>query len=249
MLLEGKVAIVTGGASQKGIGWATAKLFADQGAKVAILDLDHMTVNEAAAKIGAGHRGYVCDVRRPQACDEAVAQILKDFGQVDILFNNAGVSQPLRLMDSTQDDYDLVLDVSLRGAYNLSRSVVPHMRQRKSGAIICTGSVAGLRGGGVLGGPHYAAAKGGVHSLSKAMARELGPDGIRVNAIAPGLIDTELLTGRMTDERKADIAADTPLCRVGDASDVAKVCLFLASDLASYVTGSVIDINGGYHIH
>lgn len=249
MLLKNKVAIVSGGASTKGIGWATAKIFADHGARVAILDLDQDRVDSSAALIGPQHRGYVCDVRDAQACEQVVKQIIQDFGQVDILFNNAGVSQPLRLMDSTMEDYDLVMDVSLRGAYNMSRAAVPHMRERKSGAIVCTGSVAGLRGGGVLGGPHYAAAKGGVHSLAKAMARELGPDGIRVNAIAPGLIDTELLTGRMTQERKDSIAQDTPLGRLGEAEDVAKVCLFLASDLASYVSGTIIDINGAYHIH
>ena len=146
MLLKNKVAIVTGGASLRGIGWATAKRFAEQGARVAILDLDAAAAHMAASEIGAQHRGYACDVRTEATCQAVVQQIIAEFGQVDILVNNAGVSQAFRLMDSSQADYDLVMDVSVRGAYNMSRAVVPHMRSRKSGAIVCMGSVAAQRG-------------------------------------------------------------------------------------------------------
>lgn len=249
MLLNGKVAIVTGCASKKGIGWASARLFAEHGARVAMIDLREDDARAAAAAIGDGHAGYACDVRDARRCERVVKDIVETFGAVDILVNNAGVSQPNRLMDSTMDDYDLVLDVSLRGTFNMSRAITPHFRARRRGAIVCMGSLAAQRGGGVLGGPHYAAAKGAVQALAKSMARELAPDGIRANAIAPGLIDTELLVGKITDEGKAAVAASTPLGRLGTARDVANVCLFLASDLSAYVTGVVLDVNGGYHIH
>ena len=249
MLLKDKVAIITGAASLRGIGWATAKRFADEGARVALLDLDAAAAQGAAREIGASHRGYACDVRLEAVCRETVQAVLRDFGVVDVLVNNAGVSQALRLMDSSQDDYDLVMDVSARGAYNMSRAVVPHMRSRRTGAIVCMGSVAAQRGGGVLGGPHYAAAKGAVQTLAKAMARELGPDGIRANAVAPGLVETDLLIGKIDEAGKSRVAETTPLGRLATPLDIANACLFLASDLSAYVTGVVLDVNGGLHIH
>lgn len=249
MLLKDKVAIVTGAASLRGIGWATAKRFADEGARVALLDLDAAAAERAAREIGAPHRGYACDVRGEEACRATVQAILRDFGQADILVNNAGVSQAHRLMDSTQQDWELVMDVSARGAYNMARAVVPHMRSRRSGAIVCMGSVAAQRGGGILGGPHYSAAKGAAQALAKAMARELAADGIRANAVAPGLVDTDLLVGKMDDSGKRKVAETTPLGRLATPLDIANACLFLASDLSAYVTGVVLDVNGGLHIH
>ena len=249
MLLKNKVAIVTGAASLRGIGWATARRFAEEGARVVLLDLDADAAAAAAAAIGAEHLGFACDVRDAQRCHAVVAAVIAAFGHVDVLINNAGVSQAKRLMDSSAEDYDLVMDVSLRGAYNMSRAVVPHFRSRQSGNIVCMGSVAGQRGGGVLGGPHYAAAKGGVHSLAKAMARELAADGVRVNAVAPGLVDTELLVGKIDDSGKQRVAASTPMGRLATPLDIANAFLFLACDLSSYVTGVVLDVNGGLHIH
>ena len=249
MLLKDKVAIVTGAASLRGIGWATAKRFSDEGARVALLDLDAAAAQGAALEIGASHRGYACDVRDEAACRATVQAVLREFGTVDILVNNAGVSQSLRLMDSSQQDYDLVMDVSVRGAYNMSRAVVPHMRSRRTGAIVCMGSIAAQRGGGVLGGPHYSAAKGAVQTLAKAMARELAPDGIRANAVAPGMVDTELLVGKIDEAGKRAVAQSTPLGRLATPLDIANACLFLASDLSAYVTGVVLDVSGGLHIH
>ncbi len=249
MLLKDKVTIVTGAASLRGIGWATARRFAEEGARVALIDLDADAAQRAADQIGAGHRGYACDVRDEQACKATVEAILRDFGQVDVLVNNAGVSQAHRLMDSTQQDWDLVMDVSARGAFNMSRAVVPHMRSRRSGSIVCIGSVAAQRGGGILGGPHYSAAKGASQTLAKAMARELAPDGIRANAVAPGLVDTDLLLGKMDDAGKKKVAEGTPLGRLATPLDIANACLFLSSDLSAYVTGIVLDVNGGLHIH
>jgi len=249
MQLTNQVAIVTGGASLKGIGWATAKRFADEGATVVILDLDETAAAHAAQKIGSKHIGFSCDVRNETACLDAVQRVVTNYGKVDILINNAGVSQSQRLMDSTQADFDLVMDVSVRGSFNMSRAVVPHMRQRKSGAIVCMGSVAAQRGGGILGGPHYSAAKGALQTLAKAMARELAPDGIRANAIAPGMVDTELLIGKIDDEGKRRVAEGVPLGRLASAQDIANACLFLASAQSAYITGIVLDVSGGLHIH
>ena len=152
-------------------------------------------------------------------------------------------------MDSTQADYDIVMDVSVRGSFNMSRAVVPSMRAQRSGAIVCIGSVAGQRGGGILGGPHYSAAKGAVHSLAKAMARELARDGIRVNAVAPGMTETALLDDKIDDAGKKRVADNVPLGRLAVPEDIANACLYLACDLSSYVTGVVLDVSGGLHIH
>lgn len=248
MLLKDKVAIVTGAASPRGIGKATAKRFADEGSRIVILDLDADASARAAADIGPEHIGLACDVRDPAQCKATVAKVLDHFGRVDILVNNAGISQPDRLMEITQENFDLVIDVSLRGSLNMAQAVVPTMQKQRSGSIISIGSVAAQIGGGIFGGPHYSAAKGGIHSLTKSMARELASDGIRANAIAPGTIDTDIFAGKL-DDKKAGIVANIPLGRLGTADDIAKGCLFLASDLADYVTGLILDINGGRFMH
>jgi len=248
MLLEGKVAIITGAASERGIGRATAKRFADEGARVVIVDLDAIATEVAAAGIGPAHRGFACDIADPDQCHALIAAVLAEYGRIDVVVNAAGVSQSDRLMEITQEKFDLVIDVSLRGTLNMCQAAVPHMRER-GGSIVCFGSIAAQRGGGLFGGPHYAAAKGGVHSLTKSLARELGKDRIRVNAVSPGTIDTDIFQGTMSAERKVQIAADIPLGRLGTADDVACVCLFLASDLARFVTGSILDVNGGQFIH
>ena len=247
--LQGQVAIVTGAASPRGIGWATAKRFADEGARVVVLDLDASAAAQAAALLGPDHLGLACDVRDEAACQAAVGQVLERFGRVDILVNNAGVSQSQRLLDSTQQDYDLVMDSSVRGSFNMSRAVVPSMLAQARGAIVCMGSVAAQRGGGILGGPHYSAAKGALQSLAKAMARELAPGGVRVNAVAPGMADTDLLIGKIDDAGKRRVAEGVPLGRLASAQDIANACLFLASDQSAYITGVVLDVSGGLHIH
>jgi NAD(P)-dependent dehydrogenase (short-subunit alcohol dehydrogenase family) len=146
-------------------------------------------------------------------------------------------------------NYEAVLDVNLRGTLYMSQAAIPHMRAQRSGSIVCMSSVSAQRGGGIFGGPHYSAAKAGVLGLAKAMAREFGPDGIRVNSVTPGLIQTDITGGKLTDDLKAEILKGIPLNRLGDAEDVARACLFLASDLSSYTTGAVIDVNGGMLIH
>ncbi len=165
------------------------------------------------------------------------------------MINNAGITQPVRFMEIDPTSWRRIIDVNLTGVLNLSQAVVPHMRERKSGAIACMSSVSAQRGGGIFGGPHYSAAKAGVLGLAKAMARELGPDSIRVNCVAPGLIQTDITGGKLSDEKKAEIISGIPLGRLGTAEDVARIYLFLASDLSAYTTGAVIDVNGGMLIH
>jgi NAD(P)-dependent dehydrogenase (short-subunit alcohol dehydrogenase family) len=250
MLLRDKVAVISGAASKRGIGLATARLMAEHGARVAILDIDAVAAEIAAAGLGRGeYLGLGCDVTDASACEAAIGQVVGAFGQVDILINNAGITQPLRLMEIGAAQWDAVLDVNLRGVLYLSQAVIPHMRARRAGSIACMSSVSAQRGGGIFGGPHYSAAKAGVLGLAKAMARELGPDGIRVNCVTPGLIQTDITGGRLTAAMKQEIIAGIPLNRLGEAEDVARVLLFLASELSGYITGAVIDVNGGMLIH
>ncbi|NIE73455.1 SDR family oxidoreductase [Pantoea sp. Ap-967] len=249
MLLEGKFAIVTGAASARGIGRATAQAFAAHGAKVAILDLDLQAARDAAAQLGSGHLGLAANVADEAQVRDAVAQVLAQFGRIDVLVNNAGITQPVKTLDITGKDYDRILDVNLRGTLLMSQAVIPSMRAQRSGSIICMSSVSAQRGGGIFGGPHYSAAKAGVLGLGKAMARELGPDNVRVNAITPGLIHTDITGGLMQDERRHAIIEGIPLGRLGEAHDVANAALFLASELSSYLTGITLDVNGGMLIH
>ena len=250
MLLTGKTAVISGAASPRGIGRATARLFAEHGARVAILDLDRAAVSEAAASLpGEGHIGLACDVTDRDACRAAAAEVLAAFGAADILVNNAGITQPVKFLDIEPSDYDAVLDVSLRGTLYLSQAFIPSMQLQRAGSIVCMSSVSAQRGGGIFGGSHYSAAKAGVLGLAKAMAREFGPDGIRVNSVTPGLIQTDITAGKLSGAMRAEILKGIPLNRLGEAVDVAGVCLFLASDLSAYLTGATIDVNGGMLIH
>jgi NAD(P)-dependent dehydrogenase (short-subunit alcohol dehydrogenase family) len=248
-LLEGKTAIVTGAASARGLGLATARLFAGHGATVAILDLDADAARAAAVDLGPDHMGLACDVTDRDACEAAVAELTGRWSGIDILVNNAGITQPLKIMEIAPENYDAVTDVNLRGTLYMSQAVIPSMRARKSGALVNMSSVSAQRGGGIFGGPHYSAAKAGILGLTKAMARELAPDGVRVNAICPGFIATDITAGKLTEEMRAQVLAGIPMGRAGEASDVAGCALFLASDLAAYCTGTEVDVNGGSLIH
>jgi NAD(P)-dependent dehydrogenase (short-subunit alcohol dehydrogenase family) len=249
MLLQDKVAVITGGAGPNGLGFATAKMMAAQGARVAILDLAQAEPAAAAARLGAGHLGLVADVTDKASCEAAAAAVLAAYGRIDILVNNAGVTQPVKTLDITGADYDRILDVSLRGTLYMSQAVIPQMRAQKSGAICCVSSVSAQRGGGILGGPHYSAAKAGVLGLARAMAREFGIDGIRVNCVTPGLIATDINKGLIPEDKLKTILEGIPLNRIGEPADVAGCLVFLASDLAKYLTGVTLDVNGGMLIH
>ncbi|WP_417210423.1 SDR family NAD(P)-dependent oxidoreductase [Antarctobacter sp.] len=248
-LLKDKYAIVTGAASARGLGKATARAFAEQGATVAILDLDADAAKAAAADLGEGHIGLACNVTDREACNAAIRSLLGCWGRIDILVNNAGITQPLKIMEIEPQNYEAVTDVNLRGTLYMSQAVIPAMRAQKSGAIVNLSSVSAQRGGGIFGGPHYSAAKAGVLGLTKAMARELAPDNVRVNAICPGFIATDITAGKLSVEQHRMVLDGIPMGRAGEASDVAGCALFLASDLSAYCTGTEVDVNGGSLIH
>ena len=250
MLLKDRCAIITGAASPRGLGLAAGRLFAEHGARVLVLDLDAAAARAAAASLpGAGHVGGACDVTDKAQCEAAAALALREFGRIDVLVNIAGITSPQRLMEVTPEMYTRVMDVNMRGTLYMTQAVVPTMRAQREGSIVNMSSVSAQRGGGVFGGSHYSAAKAAILGYTKAAARELGPDNIRVNAICPSFIDTDITAGMMTPDRLAQIVASVPMGRPGHAEEVAGCILFLACALSSYVTGSEIDINGGSHIH
>ncbi|MGF6472162.1 SDR family NAD(P)-dependent oxidoreductase [Paraburkholderia youngii] len=249
MLLENRTIIVTGAASPRGIGKATARALAAQGANVVILDLRREDAQSAAAELGAKHLGLACDITDKDACIAAARETLQRFGRIDGLVNNAGITQPVRTLEIGGKDFDAIVDVNLRGTLYMSQAVLPAMKEQNGGSIVCMSSVSAQRGGGIFGGPHYSAAKAGVLGLAKAMAREFGANHIRVNSITPGLIHTDITGDKLTPAMREDIIKGIPLGRLGDAADVANACLFLLSDLSSYLTGITLDVNGGMLIH
>ncbi len=250
MLMKGQIAIITGGASKRGLGLATARLFAEHGAKVVILDLDLAAAREAVVTLkGRGHMAIRCDVTRRKDCEKAVERVIARYNRLDSLLNYAGITSPQRVMQVDDATYNRIFDINMRGTYHMTQAVVPQMRAQGGGSIVNMSSVSAQRGGGVFGGSHYSAAKGAILGYTKACARELGPDNIRVNAICPSMIDTDITAGMVTDERREEIKKTIPMGRIGTADEVAGCGLFLASSLSSYVTGSEIDINGGSHIH
>ncbi|MEI8146707.1 MAG: SDR family oxidoreductase, partial [Alphaproteobacteria bacterium] len=186
MLLKGKVAVITGAASKRGLGLATARLFAEHGAKVVITDIDLAGAREAVKTLkGRGHLAMKCDVTRQSDCEKVAARAQAKYGRVDVLVNNAGITSPVRILDTDPALYDRVMDVNMRGTFHMTVAVGRLMRAQKSGSIVNMSSVSGQRGGGVFGGSAYAAAKAAILGYTKATARELGPDNIRANAICP----------------------------------------------------------------
>lgn len=249
MLLKDKVAIITGAASARGLGFATAKLFAENGAKVVIIDLNGEASKTAAAALGEGHLGLAANVADEVQVQAAIEQILAKYGRVDVLVNNAGITQPLKLMDIKRANYDAVLDVSLRGTLLMSQAVIPTMRAQNPAASSASRPSPLSAAAVSLADRTTARQKPGVLGLARAMARELGPDNVRVNCITPGLIQTDITAGKLTDDMTANILAGIPMNRLGDAIDIARAALFLGSDLSSYSTGITLDVNGGMLIH
>ncbi|GER11455.1 SDR family NAD(P)-dependent oxidoreductase [Variovorax boronicumulans] len=247
-LLQGRVALITGASRARGIGLATARLFARHGARVALLDLDEGQAQVAAESLGVEHIGIGCDVRDAGACKAAVARVLQWAGRIDVLVNNAAITQKRGVLDVSAEDFEQVVGIALRGTLQMSQCVIPTMIEQRSGSIICISSMSAQQGGGVFGGSHYCAAKAGVLGLMRAMAKELGPQGIRANAITPGLIMTDFSRGANSDDNKHALGKTFPLSRVGQPEDIAGACLYLASDLSSFVTGATLDVNGGAYM-
>lgn len=252
-LLENKVAVISGAAHPRGIGKATARIFIEHGARVAILDLDEEQAQAAAKDIDSDPSKVIalrCDVNSLDACERAVKQISEwSSGRIDVLVNNAAITQKASFQDISEADFDRVTSVNLRGVFYLSKAVLPIMAAQASGSVICISSLSAQNGGGIFGGAHYCGAKAGVLGMMRAMAKEFGPNGIRVNAIAPGLITTDFSRTGRSDESKDESAQEWPLRRAGRPHEIANGCLFLASDLSSYVTGTTLDINGGAYMN
>ena len=242
-LLEGKVAIVTGAA--RGIGKAIAIEFAKAGADIAFTDLaidDNAKATEAEiAAFGVKCKGYASNAANFDDTHNVVAEIHKDFGRVDVLVNNAGITRDGLMMRMSEQQWDMVLNVNLKSAFNFIHAVTPIMARQKGGSIINMSSVVGVSGN--AGQCNYSASKAGMIGLAKSIAKEMGPRGIRANAIAPGFIITEM-TNALPDEVKEGWYKQIPLRRGGTPEDVAKVALFLASDMSSYVSGQVIHCCG-----
>lgn len=243
-LLENKVALITGAA--RGIGKALALKFASEGAAIAFTDIRedenfNKTLSELQA-LGIQAKGYVSNAANFDETHEVVKQIVADFGRIDVLVNNAGITRDGLLLRMSEEQWDAVLTVNLKSAFNFCHAVVPIMMRQKGGSIINMSSVVGV--GGNAGQCNYSASKAGMIGLAKSIAKEMGAKGIRANAIAPGFIITEM-TGQLSEEIKAQWMKTIPLRRGGTPEDIANVATFLASDMSSYVTGQVIQVDGG----
>ena len=247
--LSGKVAVISGGSS--GIGYGTAELLALKGAVSVILDIDKKKGTQAVRTISilGGKADFIkCNVTSDSDCRSAIESIAKTRGRIDILFNNAGVIRRKTVVDLEENEWDLVIDVTLKGAYLLSKYTVPVMAENGGGSIINTGSGWGLKGGDKA--VSYCAAKGGIVNMTRAMAIDHGAQGIRVNSMSPGDIDTPLLHDEakqlgQDDKSFMEEAADRPLARVGTPLDVAKAVLFFASPMSEWITGTNLTVDGG----
>ncbi len=250
--LDGRVVLVTGAAQERGIGRAIGLACAMAGAAVGFADVDEAGVEEAARGVeaaGGKAMSLQMDVTDPASVESAVERLGEAYGPVDVLVNNAGLSSPTPLWEIDLEEFDRIMSVNTRGGFVCLKAVLPSMMKRRRGRIVWISSQAGREGGGTFGTTHYAASKAAVIGLCQAAARELGPYGITSNAIAPGLIDTGLLarssSQEMEDQVKEAAEASVPLRRVGTAEDIANAAVYLASDASAYVTGEVIDVNGG----
>lgn len=246
-LLEGKTAIITGAA--RGIGKAIALRFAAEGCNVAFTDL---AINEAAletekeiAALGVKVKGFASNAANFAETQTVVEAIVKEFGRVDILVNNAGITKDTLLMRMTEDQWDAVINVNLKSCFNFTKAVQSTMLKQRSGSIINMSSVVGVSGN--AGQSNYSASKAGMIGFTKSIAKELGSRGIRSNAIAPGFIITEM-TGALSDDVKKIWEAQIPLRRGGTPEEVANTCVYLGSDLSSYVSGQVIHVCGGMNM-
>lgn len=243
-LLEGKTALITGAA--RGIGKAIALKFASEGANIAFTDLVIDEVGKATeheiSSMGVKCKGYASNAANFDESHKVVDEVMKDFGRIDILINNAGITKDGLIMRMSEQQWDAVINVNLKSAFNFIHAVTPVMMRQKSGSIVNMSSVVGVSGN--AGQANYSASKAGMIGLAKSTAKELGSRGIRANAIAPGFIITDM-TGQLSEDVQKEWTKQIPLRRGGTPEDVANVALFLASDLSSYVSGQVINVCGG----
>lgn len=244
MLLNGKTALITGAA--RGIGRSIALAFAAEGADVAFTDLNYdenmQSLEKEIDAYGRKGKGYVSDASNFESSETLVDQVVQDFGKVDVLINNAGITRDNLLMRMTESDWDLVIRVNLKSVFNMTKAVQKYMLKQRSGSIINMSSVVGVSGN--AGQSNYSASKAGLIGFTKSVAQELGSRNIRCNAIAPGFIETEM-TAKLSPEVREAWINDIPLKRAGKPEDVAKAAIFLASDLSDYISGQVLQVCGG----
>ena len=241
--LDGKVAIITGGAS--GIGKKTAEIFSKEGAAIAIFDVNRDALNQTEKEIrdnGGKCNGYVVDVTNFEDVTEKVKEVIEDFGEIDVLVNNAGITRDNFLTKMEIDDWNKVIAINLTGTFNCAKAVAPYMIEKNKGNIVNVSSVVGVYGN--IGQTNYAASKAGVIGLTKTWAKEFAKKGIRVNAVAPGFIKTPM-TDKVPEKVLEIMISKTPMGRMGEAIEVAKAILFLASDDSSFITGHILHVDGG----
>jgi NAD(P)-dependent dehydrogenase (short-subunit alcohol dehydrogenase family) len=256
MLLENKVCVITGAASLRSIGYGTAELFAEHGARVVVVDLqmneqvrtELQTAIEQRLQRAVTLHGLRCDISQPQECEAVVQEVMRLHGRLDCLVNSAGIVKTQTMSEITPQDLGVMLDVNLKGAFYMCQSALKVFVAQRSGNIVNVASLAAQRGGGLVGGAHYAASKGGVLSLTRSIAREFAAQGIRANAICPAMIETPMLDG-LSEDRLQAIIESIPMKRTGTTRELAGACLFLACELSGFVTGATLDVNGGTHIH
>ncbi|MEY4904572.1 MAG: hypothetical protein RLZZ292_2387 [Bacteroidota bacterium] len=255
-LLENKVCVIVGAASLRSIGYATAELFAAHGATLVLLDvvMNEQIANEIKENI-AVEIGYTpkiiaiqCNICSAADCDNAIEKAVAAFGTIDCLVNCAGIVKSGGMLSITEAEFDTILDVNLKGTFNICKSALKIFTKKQSGVIVNLASLAAQRGGGLVGGAHYAASKGGVISLTRSIAREFASMNIRANVICPAMIETSMLDG-LSENQLKEVVSTIPLKRVGKTVELAGTCLFLASELSGFITGATIDVNGGIHIH
>jgi 3-oxoacyl-[acyl-carrier protein] reductase len=243
-LLKDQVAIITGGA--RGIGRAIAEKFAAHGARLAIIDVNQEAAEgltkELAQQYGIQAIASKCDVSKAEEVDAVIKKVLDTFGRVDILVNNAGVTRDNLMMRMKDEEWDLVMNINLKGVFVCTRAVIRTMAKARKGSIINLASVVGQMGN--AGQANYTASKGGVIALTKTTAREFAGRNVRVNAVAPGFVNTDM-TKVLSEQVKADMLRQVPLERMGEPEDIANACLFLASEMSAYITGHVLSVNGG----
>ncbi|WP_326523056.1 SDR family NAD(P)-dependent oxidoreductase [Sphingomonas sp.] len=243
--LAGRVALVTGGGN--GIGAAIAGTLAARGANVVVNDIDADRAHRKAAEIGPRAIAAPGDASSSADVSAAVALALSAFGRIDILVNNAGMDQAVSILDLEEANWDRLIAVNLKSAFLFSKAVLPGMIERGHGRIICTSSVVAHRGA-MNGGIHYGTTKGGMLGFARTLARQMAKTGVTVNAIAPGVVDTDLIRTHMKPEVREMVEAEIPLGRLADPAEIGGAVAFLASDDASYITGATLDVNGGFWI-
>ena len=238
--IKDKVVIITGAA--RGIGYAIAETFVAEGARVIVIDISPEAVNAAVEKLGTSATGYVGNVTDSAGIEAIFNEVASKFGSIDCLINNAGVTRDNLMLRMKEEEWQMVLDINLKGAFICTQKVFKHMMKARKGSIINMASVIGLMGN--AGQANYAASKGGLIAFTKSCAKEFAGRAVRVNAIAPGFIETEM-TASLSTEVRAEYAKVIPLQKMGNPTDVADLCLFLAGDASSYITGQTIAVDGG----